>query len=58
MNSMMKNVAVVPNSSYRVEYAVKLPGNDGTVYLPIDAKFPGDTYNALRGWLVKVQGIN
>lgn len=43
-----ENVAVVPNSSYRVEYAVKLPGNDGTVYLPIDAKFPGDTYNALQ----------
>ena len=43
-----ENVAVVPNSSYRVEYAVKLPGNDGTVYLTIDAKFPGDTYNALQ----------
>lgn len=42
------NVATRPDSSDRVEYAVKLPGNgEGTVYLPIDAKFPGDTYRAL-----------
>lgn len=42
------NVATRPGSSDRVEYAVKLPGNgEGTVYLPIDAKFPGDTYRAL-----------
>ncbi len=32
----------------RVEFAIKLPGDDdGTVYLPIDAKFPGDAYNHL-----------
>ena len=31
-----------------MEYAVKLPGTgENTVYLPIDAKFPGDTYAAL-----------
>ena len=42
------NVATRPGSSDRVEYAVKLPGNgDVPVYLPIDAKFPGDTYAAL-----------
>ena len=42
------NVATRPGSADRVEYAVKLPGSgDGTVYLPIDAKFPGDTYAAL-----------
>ena len=36
-----ENVAVVPGSSQRVEYAVKLPGQgEGTVYLPIDSKFP------------------
>ena len=42
------NVATRPGSDERVEYAVKLPGSgDAPVYLPIDAKFPGDTYAAL-----------
>ena len=42
------NVATRPSSADRVEYAVKLPGTgDVPVYLPIDAKFPGDTYAAL-----------
>ena len=39
-----ENVATVPGSSERVEYAVKLPGNEFPVYLPIDSKFPGDAY--------------
>ena len=43
-----ENVATVPGSSNRVEYAVKLPGQSGTVWLPIDAKFPGDTYAHLQ----------
>ena len=39
------NVATVPNSRNVVEYAVKLPVEDGSfVWLPIDSKFPGDTY--------------
>lgn len=43
------DVATVPGSANRVEFAVKLPGEgDGTVYLPIDAKFPGDAYEHLR----------
>ena len=43
-----ENVATVPGSANRVEFAVRLPGEDGhCVYLPIDAKFPGDTYAAL-----------
>ena len=43
-----ENVATVPGSSNRVEFAVRLPGENGhCVYLPIDAKFPGDTYGAL-----------
>ncbi len=44
----MQNVATVPGSQDRVEFAVKLPG-DGTtpVLLPIDAKFPMDAYIAL-----------
>lgn len=43
-----ENVATVPGSTNRVEFAVKLPGRDGTIYLPIDAKFPGDTYAQLQ----------
>ena len=39
------NVATIPGSTERVEYAV--PGRDGTVYLPIDAKFPGERYALL-----------
>ncbi len=42
------NVATVPKSSERVEFAVKLPHEDGTVYLPIDSKFPAETYMQLR----------
>lgn len=43
-----ENVAVKPKSREVVEFAVKLPGDDsGFVYLPIDSKFPGDTYQAL-----------
>lgn len=39
------DVAVKPNSSNVVEFAVRLPGDeDGVVYLPIDSKFPGDAY--------------
>ena len=39
-----ENVATVPGSPNRVEFAVRLPGQEGAVWLPIDAKFPGDTY--------------
>ncbi len=43
------NVATIPGSRERVEFAVKLPGSDGEkVYLPIDSKFPGDTYMHLQ----------
>lgn len=44
-----ENIATIPGSSERVEYAVKLPGdNKGPVWLPIDAKFPADAYGALQ----------
>ncbi len=43
-----ENVATVPQSANRVEFAVKLPGDGNTCYLPIDSKFPGDTYAALQ----------
>ncbi len=43
-----ENVETRKGSGERVEFAVRLPGDgDGVVYLPIDAKFPGDTYAAL-----------
>ncbi len=43
-----ENVATVPGSTNRVEYAVRLPGGDaGTVYMPVDAKFPADIYHQL-----------
>ena len=43
-------VPTIPGSSNRVEFAVKLPGSeDGQhIYLPIDSKFPGDSYAALQ----------
>jgi DNA recombination protein RmuC len=43
------NVATVPGSNDRVEFAVKFPGsnNDATVWLPIDAKFPREDYERL-----------
>lgn len=44
-----ENVATKPRSSERVEFAVKLPAEDDSfIYLPIDSKFPGDTYAALQ----------
>ncbi len=40
---------VIPGSTKRVEYAVKMPGYGGqTVYLPIDSKFPLDAYLQLH----------
>lgn len=43
-----ENVNVKGAGGERVEFAVKLPGNDeGNVWLPIDAKFPGDAYARL-----------
>jgi DNA recombination protein RmuC len=43
------NVATVPGSNERVEYAIRLPGSDhaSQVWLPIDAKFPVEDYQRL-----------
>ncbi len=44
------NVATVPGSNDRVEFAIRLPGHrsDGEpLWLPIDAKFPRDDYERL-----------
>lgn len=44
-----ENVEVKPRSGCRVEFALKLPGNDDSiVYLPIDAKFPQEDYQRLQ----------
>lgn len=44
-----ENIATKKGSKNVVEFAIKLPSDGaGTVYLPIDSKFPGDTYSALR----------
>ncbi|MEG0157470.1 MAG: DNA recombination protein RmuC [Anaerovoracaceae bacterium] len=43
-----ENIATRKGSTQRVEFAVKLPGEeDRFVYLPIDAKFPADAYSHL-----------
>ena len=43
-----ENIVTKKGSSERVEFAIKLPGDeDGVVYLPVDAKFPADTYTKL-----------
>lgn len=45
-----KNVETIPGTGARVEFAIKLPGNDdrGTpVWMPIDAKFPKEQYERL-----------
>ena len=46
------NVATVPGSSERVEFAIRLPGRsttggDSPVWLPLDAKFPREDYERL-----------
>lgn len=43
-----ENVVTVSGSNNRVEFAIRLPGDgEEVVYLPIDSKFPGDTYSIL-----------
>ncbi len=43
------NVVTVPGSNDRVEFAIRMPGQDhgDHVYLPIDAKFPVEDYQRL-----------
>lgn len=44
-----RDVVTVSGTKNRVEYAIRMPGQDGTaVYLPIDAKFPADLYAKLQ----------
>lgn len=44
-----ENIPTKPNSKNVVEFAVKMPVEEGGfIYLPIDSKFPADAYSALR----------
>jgi DNA recombination protein RmuC len=43
-----KNVATRPGSKERVEFAIRMPGQDKNVLLPIDAKFPIEDYQRLQ----------
>jgi DNA recombination protein RmuC len=46
-----QNVATVPGSRERVEFAIRLPGRDddgSPVWLPVDAKFPLEDYQRLQ----------
>lgn len=57
------NYPTVPESKNVVEYAIKLPGDQEPVYLPIDSKFPSDAYIDLQeayesGDNKKVQACN
>ena len=42
-------IPTIPGSRDHVEFAIRLPGDgERCVYLPIDSKFPGDTFAALQ----------
>ena len=43
-----ENVKTKKGSNDAVEYAIKMPSNDGNfIYLPVDSKFPTESYNKI-----------
>lgn len=42
-----KNVKTNPTTNDHVEFAIKLPGKDKNVWIPIDSKFPIEDYHSL-----------
>ena len=42
-----ENIVTKTGSNDRVEFAVKMPGKESDVYLPIDSKFPVENYSRL-----------
>ena len=42
-----ENIITKEGSNDRVEFAVKMPGKEDVVYLPIDSKFPVENYSRL-----------
>ena len=43
-----KNFSAKPGSGQSVEFAVKIPSGDDIIYLPIDSKFPVESYTRLQ----------
>ena len=43
-----ENTVTVPGTKNPVEFAVKMPNDDGFIYLPIDSKFPGDAFSDVQ----------
>ncbi len=44
-----ENVETVSGSGNRVEFAIRMPSDDNSfIWLPIDSKFPADSYNSLQ----------
>ena len=46
-NQYYENIATKHGSNDRVEFAIKMPGKDAEVLLPIDSKFPVENYSRL-----------
>lgn len=46
-NQYEENIVTKTGSSDRVEFAVKMPGKETDVFLPIDSKFPVENYSRL-----------
>lgn len=47
-DQFIKNAHPIPDSTNVVEFALKIPTDDGdAILLPIDSKFPGDRYSAV-----------
>lgn len=42
-----ENIVTKKGSNDPVEFAIKLPGTEGTVYLPIDSKLPTEAYHRI-----------
>ena len=47
-NQFSRNVQIKPNSQESVEFAVRFPGSHGDVLLPIDSKFPRESWERLE----------
>ena len=54
VNQYEENVVTKKNSQERVEFAIKMPGdNDSFIYLPIDSKLPLESYQKIKDGMEK-----
>lgn len=54
VNQYDENVITKKNSQERVEFAIKMPGdNDNFIYLPIDSKLPLESYQKIKDGMEK-----